>query len=45
MEIAMVDSKGTKSTTDGAKVTAKNVIGVTMEDLSEKDCKEVERKL
>jgi hypothetical protein len=31
----MVDPKGAKSTHDGAKVAADNVIGVEMEDLSE----------
>jgi hypothetical protein len=41
----MVDPKGSKGVTDGAKVTNENVIGVSTEDLSEKDREEVKREL
>jgi hypothetical protein len=37
MEVAVVDSKGTKSAPDAMAVSADNVIGVEMGDLSEKD--------
>jgi hypothetical protein len=36
-EVCMVEVKGTKTTSDGAKVTTDNVIGVTMDGLSKKD--------
>jgi hypothetical protein len=45
VEIAMVDPKGTKPASDGAKITAENVIGVAMEDPSEKEREEVEHEL
>jgi hypothetical protein len=45
LEVAIVDPKGSKGVTDGAKVTTENVIEVSMEDLSEKDREEVEREL
>jgi hypothetical protein len=41
----MGDPKGAKAASDGAKVTANNVISVVLEDLSEKDREEVEREL
>jgi hypothetical protein len=36
-EVAMLDPKGTKSVPDGGMVSMENMIGVTMDDLSEKD--------
>jgi hypothetical protein len=37
LEVTTVDPKGAKAAPDGTKVTTENVIGVAMEDLSEKD--------
>jgi hypothetical protein len=45
LEVAVVDPKGSKVATDGTRVTTENVIGVAMEDLSEKDWEEVECEL
>jgi hypothetical protein len=45
LEVTTVDPKGAKAATDGTKLTTENVIGVAMEDLSEKDQEEIEHEL
>jgi hypothetical protein len=45
MEVAVVDSKGTKSAPDAMAVSADNVIGVEMGDLSENDCNDLKLEL